>query len=80
MRRHEALLQRITERSHNVLWLLPAWEDAGKLLSDCIAAAGHIEEAPLRLSFALRNDAPRSAAVELDPLQDVMRVIFSQEV
>lgn len=58
MRRHEALLQSITERSRNVLWLLPAWKDAAKLLSDCMAAPEHIEEATFRLSFALRDDTP----------------------
>ena len=74
--------------------MFPAWRDAARLLADTLPGADETSDdrfavhgtdqwkrALYRLNFALREDGHNSAVVELDPFQDLMRVIFfSQEV
>ena len=85
---HE-LRSRITERAKDTPWLLECWDDASDLLRQALPVrtetdddrytthgTDHWKWALYRLHFAYHNNPDNPAAVELDPFEDIVRLIF----
>ena len=88
----QELLARVDERSREATWMRDCWHYAADTLRESFPDRAETDDdryevhgtdqwkwALYRLNFAIKGRDRNSAAVELDPFEDLVRVIFFHE-